>query len=138
MDIIAFDGGKQGYEGLFEGTHLYKLNGKYYMLLIWWPQNGIRTQICLRSDRIEGPYESKIILSDDMGNPGKGVAQGCIIDTQDGEWYSLLFQDYGAVGRTPVLMECRWKDGWPMLGDQNGKVQKIMKKLSKNIQKSHW
>lgn len=128
LDIIAFDGGKQGYEGLFEGTHLYKLNGKYYMLLIWWPQNGIRTQICLRSDRIEGPYESKIILSDDMGNPGKGVAQGCIIDTQDGEWYSLLFQDYGAVGRTPVLMECRWKDGWPMLGDQNGKVQKIMKK----------
>ena len=128
LNTIVFDAGKQGYEGLFEGTHLYKLNGKYYMLQIWWPKNGIRTQVCLRSDRIEGPYESKVILSDDMGNQGKGVAQGCIIDTQDGRWYSLLFQDYGAVGRTPVLMECHWKDGWPMLGDRNGKVQKIMKK----------
>ena len=46
LNTIVFDAGKQGYEGLFEGTHLYKLNGKYYMLQIWWPKNGIRTQVC--------------------------------------------------------------------------------------------
>lgn len=81
------------------------------MFLIWCPQDSIRTQLCFRSDHIEGPYESKIILSDVIDNPGKGVAQGCIIDTKDGDWYGFLFQDFGAVGRTPVLMECRWEDG---------------------------
>ena len=113
---------------MLEGTHIYKFDGKYYMFLIWWPQDGIRTQLCFRSDHIEGPYESKIILSDVIDNPGKGVAQGCIIDTKDGDWYGFLFQDFGAVGRTPVLMECRWEDGWPMLGGLNGKVSKVMEK----------
>lgn len=128
LDILAFNGEQQGYAGLLEGTHIYKINGKYYMLLIWWPKNGIRTQVCLRSNRIEGPYESKVVLSDTMGNPGKGVAQGCIIKTQDNEWYSMLFQDFGALGRTPVLMKCRWEEGWPMLGNRDGKVEQIMEK----------
>lgn len=131
LDITAFNGEQQGCKGLLEGSHIYKINGKYYILLIWWPKDGIRTQICLRSDRIEGPYEHKIVLSDTMDNPRKGIAQGCVIDTQKGDWYALLFQDFGAVGRTPVLMECRWEDEWPMLGDYNGKVHKVMEKTIK-------
>lgn len=128
LKTTAILGEQHGYPGLLEGTHLYKINGKYYMLLIWWPQGGIRTQLCFRSDRIEGPYESKIILSDTLGNPGRGVAQGALVDTEVGDWYGFLFQDFGAVGRTPVLMECRWENGWPMLGDKDGKVKNIMEK----------
>lgn len=115
-------------KGLLEGTHLNKYNDKYYMFLIWWPRGGIRTQLCFRSDKIDGPYEMKTILSDDLGLPGRGVAQGCIIDTEEGEWYGYLFQDHGAVGRTPVLMPCRWVDGWPLLGDREGKVAKVMER----------
>ena len=115
-------------KGLLEGTHLAKYNGKYYMFLIWWPQGGIRTQLCFRSDSLEGPYEMKIILQDDLDLPGRGVAQGAIIDTEEGDWYGFLFQDHGAVGRTPVLMPCRWENGWPMLGDTEGKVPKVMEK----------
>ena len=40
----------------------------------------------------------------------------------------MLFQDHEAVGRVPVLMPCRWEDGWPMLGDENGKVPQVMEK----------
>ncbi len=115
-----------GLNGLLEGTHLCKYNGKYYMFLIWWPAGGIRTELAFRSDKIEGPYEHKVILSDDMDRKGAGVAQGCIIDTPEGEWYGFLFQDRGAVGRVPVLMPCRWEDGWPMLGDAEGKVPLTM------------
>lgn len=115
-------------KGLLEGTHINKYNGKYYMFLIWWPKDGIRTQLCFRSDKIGGPYEMKIILQDDLDLPGRGVAQGCIVDTEAGDWYGYLFQDHGAVGRTPVLMPCRWEDGWPMLGDKEGKVAKVMEK----------
>lgn len=115
-------------KGLLEGTHINKYNGRYYMFLIWWPQGGIRTQLCFRSDKIEGPYEMKVILSDDLDFPNHGVAQGCIVDSEQGDWYGYLFQDHEAVGRTPVLMPCRWVDDWPILGDSEGKVSKIMEK----------
>lgn len=115
-------------KGLLEGVHLYKYGKQYYMSMIWWPAGGIRTQLCFRSDKIAGPYEMKVILSDDLGYANHGVAQGCFIDTEEGDWYAMLFQDHEAVGRVPVLMPCRWKDGWPMLGDENGKVPPIMQK----------
>ena len=116
-----------GIPGLLEGTHIYKYDNKYYLMLIWWPQGGRRTQLCFRSDKIDGPYERKVILDDDLGYRNQGVAQGAIVDTEDGKWYAMLFQDHGAVGRVPILMPATWKDGWPMLGDENGKVPQVMK-----------
>lgn len=115
-------------KGLLEGTHFYKFNNRYYLTLIWWPAGGIRTQLCFRSDKADGPYEMKTILSDDLGFDGHGVAQGCFVDTPKGDWYAMLFQDHEAVGRVPVLMPCRWEDGWPILGDKNGKVPPVMEK----------
>ena len=112
--------------GLLEGTHLYKFGDTYYMMLIWWPKGGIRTQLCFRSKQLEGPYEMQVVLSDDLGFEHHGVAQGCLIDTEAGDWYAMLFQDHEAVGRVPVLVPCRWVDGWPMLGDAEGKVPHTM------------
>lgn len=114
--------------GLLEGVHFYKFGDMYYLTFIWWPEGGIRTQICFRSPHVAGPYdEMKVILQDDLGYPGHGVAQGCFIDTAtDDNWYAMLFQDHEAVGRVPVLMPLRWIDGWPMLGDADGKVPQTM------------
>jgi arabinoxylan arabinofuranohydrolase len=128
LHASVINGEAQGYKGLFEGTHLCKYNGKYYIFIIWWPRGGIRTQLCFRSDSIDGAYESKIILSDTLDLQGRGVAQGGIVDTEDGYWYGFLFQDHNAVGRVPVLIPCRWDDDWPMLGDGDGKVPKRMEK----------
>ena len=69
----------------------------------------------------------KVILSDDAGIRGRGVAQGYFIDTPNGEWWSMMFQDHDAVGRIPYLMPLQWKDGWPMLGDENGKIAKVQR-----------
>jgi len=112
-----------GGNSLAEGAHIYKLNGKYYIFLICWPQTGKkrRIQVCYRADSITGNYEGKIILDDDLGFHNAGVAQGGIVDTPTGEWYALLFQDHGAVGRIPVLVPVSWIDEWPMLGE-NGKA----------------
>ncbi len=126
LNVEVINGRERNLNGLLEGTHLCKYNGKYFMFLIWWPSGGIRTQLAFRSDKIEGPYEQHVILSNDMDRKGAGVAQGCIIDTKGGNWYGFLFQDRGAVGRVPVLMPCRWEDGWPMLGDADGKVPLVM------------
>ena len=116
-------------KGLLEGSHVYKHDGKYYLTCIWWPRGGIRTQVCFRADKIDGDYANnmKVILSDDAGIRGRGVAQGYFIDTPNGEWWSMMFQDHDAVGRIPYLMPLQWKDGWPMLGDENGKIAKVQR-----------
>ena len=38
-----------------------------------------------------------------------------------------MFQDRGGVGRVLTLSPVRWIDGWPQLGDENGKVPEVMR-----------
>ena len=111
---------------LLEGSRVIKHEGKYYLLMISWPKGGKRRQVCYRADKITGPYEKKVILEDAFdGFPY--VAQGTIID--DGkELVWRYFQDRNGVGRVLTLMPCRWIDGWPMLGDENGHVPAMMRK----------
>ncbi|MCG2616234.1 glycoside hydrolase 43 family protein [Terrimonas sp. NA20] len=107
--------------GLLEGSQVVKYNGRYYLLMISWPRGKPRRQVCNRADKITGPYEKQVILQDNFaGFPYAG--QGAIIDDEKGNWYGLIFQDRGGVGRVPLLMPVRWIDGWPMLGDSTGKV----------------
>lgn len=101
-----------------EGCHAYKLNGRYYFFFIEWPNEGKaqRRQICYRSDNLLGPFELKIVLEDDMGYQQHGVAQGGIFQASNGQWYSMLFQDHGAVGRIPIVLPVSWQNNWPVFG----------------------
>jgi len=105
--------------GLGEGSQLFKVNGKYYLYNICWPQGGMRTVVIHRADNINGPWEGKVGLQD------QGVAQGGMIDTPDGRWFAYLFQDHGSVGRIPYLVPMKWEDGWPVIG-VNGKVPETL------------
>ncbi|WP_229029241.1 glycoside hydrolase 43 family protein [Flavobacterium sp. SLB02] len=96
-----------------EGSQLFKIKGKYYLFNIVWPKDAMRTVIIHRADSILGPWEGKVGLQD------LGVAQGGLIDTPDGKWFSYLFKDSGGVGRIPYLVPVEWKDGWPILGKNN-------------------
>lgn len=93
-----------------EGSQLFKTHGKYYLFNIAWPRGGMRTVIVHRADKITGPYEGRLVLQD------RGIAQGGLIDTPEGNWYAYLFRDYGAVGRIPYLAPVRWEDDWPVIG----------------------
>lgn len=105
-------------EGL-EGSHLYKINGKYYIYATYggWPA----FQVALRSENIYGPYEEKKLIEDD------NIHQGALIETQTGEWWTMLFYDKGAFGRLPNLQPITWVDGWPEIGE-NGKGVKTFRK----------
>lgn len=102
-----------------EGSQLFKVNDKYYLFNITWPQGGMRTVVIHRADQITGPYEGRLGLQD------KGVAQGGLIDTPEGDWFAFLFRDNGAVGRIPYLVPVKWEDGWPVLGE-DGKVPDVL------------
>ena len=103
-----------------EGSQLFKVKGKYYLFNIAWPRGGMRTVIVHRADKITGPYEGRLALQD------RGIAQGGLIDTPEGDWYAYLFRDYGSVGRIPYLAPVKWEDGWPVIG-KGGKVPDTLK-----------
>ncbi|MDE6780309.1 MAG: carbohydrate binding domain-containing protein, partial [Ruminococcus sp.] len=116
-DKELFSTGLDGLSG--EGSHIQKIGDYYYIFLIAWPSNSGRIELCYRSKDILGSYEGKTILNSD------GAAQGGIVDTPDGKWYGLVFEDHGAVGRIPVLVPVTWQNDWPIMG-KNGKVPKTI------------
>jgi beta-xylosidase len=102
-----------------EGTHVYKINGYYYMYSTYGGLDGI--QVALRSKNIYGPYEQKVVIYDTTHGVNFGIHQGALIRTQTGEWWTMLFVDSGPFGRFPSLQPVMWVDGWPMVG-VNGKA----------------
>lgn len=115
----------------FEGSHLYKIQGRYYAFFIHWPKggNGRRQQACYVADSLTGEFKGGNVLDDAMEYQNAGVAQGGIVDSPDGTWYAMLFQDRGAVGRVPVLVPVCFEQGFPVFGVQ-GKVPLMMETKS--------
>ena len=106
----------------YEGSHLYKINGKYYLFLIHsLPDRWRRVEACFCAEGLDKEFKGGDIFNDDRDYCGQGVAQGGIVDTPEGKWYSIMFQDSGAVGRMPVLVPVSWENDYPVFGVE-GKV----------------
>ncbi|MEI2394969.1 glycoside hydrolase 43 family protein [Paenibacillus sp. FSL R10-2199] len=127
-DQLLLEGEREDIGLRIEGCHAHKRNGYYYLFFIEWPRTGNqrRRQLCYRSRELPGPYERKVILDDDLGYQNNGVAQGGIVDTPDGDWYAVLFQDHGAVGRIPCVLPVSWEQDWPVIGE-NGEAPKVFR-----------
>lgn len=106
----------------YEGCHLYKINGRYYAFFIHSSkEEWFRSEACFTADSIDGEFRGGDVLRDDMGYRHSGVAQGGIVDTPEGDYYAILFQDRGAVGRIPVLIPVDMSGEFPVFGG-NGKI----------------
>lgn len=91
--------------------------------MIEWPENGIRQEVLWRSASLTpqsqgGVWEGRVVLSQAVlveGRKGDGAAQGGVVQAADGQWYAMLFQDEGPLGRSPQLARVTWDDdGWPV------------------------
>ena len=114
--------------GLLEGTRVIKHRGTYYAMLISQAYGGglNRREVCYRTKDLNGKWEKNVILESPFGGFSY-LAQGTIVDTEEGDWYGIMFQDRGGVGRVLTLSPVRWIDGWPMLGDESYRVPEIMR-----------
>lgn len=112
VDKTLFKTGLSGLAG--EGSHILKIKDYYYIFIIAWPSGRKRIELAYRSKDILGNYESKEILDSGLGTYGSGVAQGVIVDTPDGNWWGIYFQDHGSVGRVPCIVPVKWQDNWPL------------------------
>ena len=103
----------------YEGSHIYKINGRYYVFFIHSKKDRWRrVEACFVLDSLEGEFVGGDIFDDDMGFRNSGIAQGGIVEGPEGVWNAVLFQDSGAVGRIPVVVPVKWEK------DENG-IEKI-------------
>ena len=112
-DRFIFDGTKT--QPTIEGPKFYKRNGFYY---IFAPAGGVTNgwQTVLRSKRIDGGYEEKIVLA--QGNSRiNGPHQGGWVTTPSGEDWFIHFQDAGIFGRIVHLQPMRWIGDWCVMGN---------------------
>jgi len=114
-EIVFFD--PQRHPTL-EGPKMYKRNGWYYILA---PAGGVTRgwQVALRSRRIYGPYEDRVVLAQGHSLVN-GPHQGALVDTPGGQWWFVHFQDAGVYGRLVHLNPVTWRDDWPMIGALSG------------------
>jgi xylan 1,4-beta-xylosidase len=126
--------------GAGEGSHIYKINGKYYITNTNY--DPVCYQVCLRADNPYGPYEVNVMSAEENFGVGTGwrlfdfrgngpfnliapvenyvgcipMHQGGIVQIQSGEWWGWSMLDYNSVGRVVSLSPVTWKEGWPYFG----------------------
>jgi beta-xylosidase len=107
--------------GPLEGSRFYKINGDYYIFVTQYA-NG---EYVLRStDGPFGPYEMRpfaVRLPFAGVGAGGSPHQGGIVETQNGDWYYIGFNDAYPAGRVPVMAPITWNDGWPAVTLVDGK-----------------
>ncbi|CAN7306769.1 glycoside hydrolase 43 family protein [Pseudoduganella sp. LjRoot289] len=114
---VVIDGNQVLGMHTLEGPKLYKADGYYYVFA---PAGGVEQgyQAVFRSRSIYGPYESRTVMT--QGDTAiNGPHQGAWIRAQDGRDWFLHFQDKYAYGRVVHLQPMRWKDGWPVIGEDS-------------------
>ncbi|MBN2612032.1 MAG: glycoside hydrolase 43 family protein [Bacteroidales bacterium] len=126
--------------GAGEGSHIYKINGKYYITNTNY--DPVCYQVCLRADNPYGPYEVNVMSAEEnfgeaqrlrvyntrQGPPFEIIRfpenfvgcipmhQGGIVQVQSGEWWGWSMLDYNSVGRVVGISPVTWKEGWPYFG----------------------
>jgi beta-xylosidase len=117
--------------GMGEGHHLYKIKDKYYDISAI--PGGNTDQMIARADSIDGPWVvERMVQGESLGVPtqaplrpnlsanpndrGLTLHQGGMVDTPSGEWWSIIMQDHGSIGRMVALVPITWEDGFPIIG----------------------
>ena len=98
-----------------EGCHLYKVGNYYYIYATYggWPSG----QVVFRSQNIFGPYEERMLVEKYINNAPNTIHQGALFDTPTGEWWTIMQQDLGCLGRMPNMQPVTWVNDWPVVGN---------------------
>jgi xylan 1,4-beta-xylosidase len=118
-----------------EAPHVYKVQGRYYLVTAEGGTAHHHAVSVARSDVITGPYDGNrgnpILTHRHLGldYPIVGTGHADLVDTPSGEWWLVLLamRPYGGyyynLGRETFLTPVRWEDGWPIVSPGTGRVE---------------
>ena len=117
-----------------EAPHIYKINGRYYLMIAEGGTGHEHSVTIARADTITGPYEGNpcnpILTHRHLGwsYPIVGTGHGDLVETQDGEWWMVMLAMrpvdgyFHNLGRETFLAPVIWEKGWPIVAPGVGKV----------------
>lgn len=118
-----------------EAPHLYKIYGRYYLMIAEGGTAHHHAVTIARADQVTGPYEANpanpILTHRHLGldHPIVGTGHADLVETQHGEWWMVLLamRPYGGyfynLGRETFLTPVQWEDGWPIVSPGSGRVE---------------
>jgi alpha-N-arabinofuranosidase len=118
-----------------EAPHIYKIKGRYYLMIAEGGTAHDHAVTIARSDKVTGPYEANtrnpILTHRHLGldYPIVGTGHADLVDTSSGEWWlvCLAMRPYGGyyynLGRETFLVPVRWEDDWPIVSPGTGRVE---------------
>jgi alpha-N-arabinofuranosidase len=123
-----------------EGPHLYKIKGKYYLMVA---EGGTGTQHMEwmgRSDSPWGPfapcpYNPILTERDEPSSPIQCTGHADLVEAPDGTWWMVflgvrMHDGMSVLGRETFLAPVEWKDGWPVVnGDHHVALEMPAPKL---------
>ncbi len=139
--VIADKGAKPAENPMcLEGPHLYKINGKYYLLCAEGGTELGHSEVVFRSDNIWGPYiawdKNPILTQRDLPERENGVyctGHADIFQDGAGNWWSVFLGtrmidgEYENLGRETFMLPLEWTaDGWPLILESGKEVPQII------------
>ncbi|MEH0152884.1 glycoside hydrolase family 43 protein [Limibacter armeniacum] len=122
-----------------EGPHLYKINGRY-MLMVAEGGTGFNHAITVfESDHITGPYTpsqvNPVLTHRHLGKdyPINTIGHGDLVQTQHGDWWAVMLgkrQVNGSylLARETFLTPVSFENRWPVFNPGTGKVLELDKR----------
>jgi xylan 1,4-beta-xylosidase len=117
-----------------EGPHLYRIDGRYYLLAAEGGTDYDHAVVVARADAVTGPYEgcprNPLLSSRHLGRSADVVGPGHadLVQTPGGEWWAVLLAarpsdgDWWGTSRETFLVPLGWEDGWPVFVPGVGRV----------------
>ena len=116
-----------------EGPHIYKINGKYLLMVSEGGTGMYHALTVHHSDSINGPYVSDYInpvlthrhYGEDY--PLHAIGHGDLVETQNGEWWCVMLgkrriNKETTLGRETFLAKVEWEGQTPIFNPGEGKV----------------
>ena len=112
-----------------EGSHFYKRGDYYYIYATYggWPSG----QAVFRSKSPFGPYEEQMVVEKSYNNVPNTIHQGALVEDIAGNWWTVMQEDLGALGRMPNLQPMKWVDDWPVLKRSGAPYKSFTDKIVK-------
>lgn len=115
-----------------EGPHLYKKDGRYYLLIAEGGTGHEHAVTIASGTSLKEPFIghkcNPILTHRHLGKnyPIVNVGHGDLVETQNGEWFMVVLasRPYGGyyrnLGRETFLVSVSWEDGWPVINPGKG------------------
>ena len=122
-----------------EAPHIYKKDGKYYLLIAEAGTAHAHAVTVACGDNITEPFTgyncNPILTHRHLGldYPIVNVGHGDLVETQNGEWFLVVLasRTYGGyyrnLGRETFIVPVEWEAGWPLINRGIGLIESTFK-----------